>query len=889
MTSRQEASRAQPAKFQPAIASAMLHPLVSGGRWFARRGLRTQIVSLVVAGTIPIMLLLGYLSFAARMQQTEAEAVELAVALAEMTAKATTSPMLERDHQTLELFLGELISLPGMQAVELVHPGGRVAMKTSVAPSGHITRFPSAEQAQPPSHWHSVDGMQIQAVATLVQGLDRPGKFPDAKTLVPRGWVRIELSQADRRSTAVRQWTVDSVTAALLVAVMLWLFAVFLRRVFGPIIALAGFTSQLAANPGATLKTRWGSEEVRELGRALNSTSERLAQQIEAQQRRFNQLRAILDTAADAIIGVSEDGRIASTNPAAERMLGLDASSLQGLPLGQWLPGIEAARLRQIMDDGMLFHSTQSRVGRIEMDAKRQDGTVFPVEVLLGEITGDPDIRYTCIVRDLTDMKLAEEYLTLYGRVLDCTPNGISVSDARRYPQPIVHVNPAFTRITGYAPHEILGRDASLLQGPQTDVDDLALLARTVQGGDELKLTLRSYRKDGSLFHNKLSVSPVRDASGEITHYINVLEDVSGQIEVKQRLIERTARLNATFDLSPDGFAVFDAQGELITSNPALRNMVGDLNAWTSLERFDHWIRQLCEDPQSYTPVGQDGGQGERQKLVLSRPSRKVLEREVRRQMTGSGETFVYFRDVTHQYEVDRIKSEFLATAAHELRTPLASILGFTELMLHRKYSEDKQKDLLQTVHRQGSLLQNLIQELLDLSRIEARQGKDFHIVPTPLASIVQAAVSGISHKEMGRQITMGPMRDFNVMADASKIEQALTNLLSNAFKYSPQGGEVSVQAFDAERDGQAYAVVSVQDQGMGMAPEQLARAFERFYRADSSGNIPGTGLGLNLVKEIVEIHGGFVDLSSEPGVGTTASLWLRLATENEPQETANA
>ena len=104
-----------------------------------------------------------------------------------------------------------------------------------------------------------------------------------------------------------------------------------------------------------------------------------------------------------------------------------------------------------------------------------------------------------------------------------------------------------------------------------------------MQGGGEIKITLHNYRKDGTLFHNKLSVSPVRDAKGEITHYINVIEDVTGQVEVKQRLIERTARLNATFDLSPDGFAVFDAKGELITSNPALRAMVGDVSSWMPL------------------------------------------------------------------------------------------------------------------------------------------------------------------------------------------------------------------------------------------------------------------------------------------------------------------
>jgi signal transduction histidine kinase len=97
------------------------------------------------------------------------------------------------------------------------------------------------------------------------------------------------------------------------------------------------------------------------------------------------------------------------------------------------------------------------------------------------------------------------------------------------------------------------------------------------------------------------------------------------------------------------------------------------------------------------------------------------------------------------------------------------------------------------------------------------------------------------------------------------------------------------VKAYEAERDEQTYAVVSVQDQGIGMTPEQLARAFERFYRADGSGNIPGTGLGLNLVKEIVEIQGGFVELSSELGVGTIACLWLRLAEVNATMETAGA
>jgi len=640
-------------------------------------------------------------------------------------------------------------------------------------------------------------------------------------------------------------------------------------------LVLLGLTATVSAVAGGGAIAWWAQ---RRWARA-RAVHQSLMHHTAGQERELNRLRGILDTAADAIVGVGVDGRIHSANPAAERMFGRSADELRGQPLGAVLPDVDAHRLASVMAGGVLIHSTQSRIGRLEIDALRHGGTAFPVEVLVGEIPDDPEVRYTAIVRDLTEMQQAEEYLTLYGRAVDCALNGIFISDARRFPQPLVHVNPAFSRITGYAPHEVLGRDARVLEGPLTDPDDLALLRRTVKRGGELSITLKNYRKDGSLFHNKLSVSPVRDPKGRITHYINVIEDVSNQIEVKQKLIERTARLNATFDLSPDGFAVFDADGELITTNPAFRAIVGDVPPGQgSTGRFDAWFRQLCEQPDQYRTLLQAMQEAGKDRLVLVKPGRKVVEREVRRNLGGSGETILYLRDITHQSEVDRLKSEFLATAAHELRTPLSSIVGFTELMLHRRYSEDKQKDMLATVLRQGTLLSNLIQELLDLSRIEARQGKDFHIAPYDLPTLVQATVGGFCNDAMGRAVTLGPLPPVAVMADPEKIQQALTNLLSNAFKYSPQGGEVRLDASIETTAAGEVVAIRVRDQGIGMTPAQLQRAFERFYRADTSGNIPGTGLGLNLVKEIVDIHGGSVLLESQPGAGTTATLRLPLA-----------
>jgi PAS domain S-box-containing protein len=855
----------------------MRSALFSASRWFSKRSLRAQILWLIMGATLAGGLLAGSVSYQRSAHQTLDESRQWAQALASLTVRSARAPLLEQNFATLEQVVREVATMPGVNAIEVVRPGGSKVLAVEKLFDGTLkTSYAQNETTLTPLQTEMLGDERIRILSPFLTSAEPTEKRPP--NWQHSGWVSLDFSFAPNMKRARNAWLAGAAITLALVALTLAVVYRFLNRTIHPIRKLAEFSTALIREPGAALRMRWGSQEVRELGRALNWSSTELAHQILQTQKRLSRQRAILDTAADAILGITAEGLIDSANPATERMFGLPSSDIVGKPLAEFLEAMNAAGLSEAMDNGMLIHSTQSRIGRLEINASRHGGTPFPTEVLLGEIPNDPDIRYTCIVRDLSDSKIAEEYLALYGRVLDCTLNGISISDARRYPQPIVHINPAFTRITGYEAHETLGRDATMLEGPLTDPTDLAILARTLQSGGETTITLKNYRKDGSLFHNKLSVSPVKDASGEITHYINVIEDVSGQIEVKQRLIERTARLNATFDLSPDGFAVFDGKGDLITINPALRNMVGDLPSLCSLQRFDQWLQGLCEDPGAYRSILEARESQGKDTLVLVRPTRKVLEREIRQNLGGSGETFFYFRDVTHQYEVDRIKSEFLATAAHELRTPLASILGFTELMIHRKFSDEKRKDLLETVHRQGTLLSNLIQELLDLSRIEARGGKDFHIEPTSLASIVHNAAETIAGRDTTRPLTLEPVTDCLVMADAAKIEQALINLLTNAYKYSPAGGEVRLWVERIERDGKELMAVRVKDHGIGMTPEQVERAFERFYRADGSGNIPGTGLGLNLVKEIAEIHGGAVELSSEHGVGTIATLWLKTA-----------
>jgi signal transduction histidine kinase len=261
--------------------------------------------------------------------------------------------------------------------------------------------------------------------------------------------------------------------------------------------------------------------------------------------------------------------------------------------------------------------------------------------------------------------------------------------------------------------------------------------------------------------------------------------------------------------------------------------------------------------------------------MQLMIPERRMLTRSVRREEGGS--KVLYFRDVTRETEVDRMKSEFLTTAAHELRTPMASVYGFSELLLRRQFDDHTRQDLLSTIHRQAGALIQLLNELLDLARIEARAGKDFRIAVQPLRPILETTVASLLVPNDPRRVSADlPDGTVQCAVDPDKLRQALTNLLSNAYKYSPAGGEIRL---DTVRDDRGARVgIRVSDHGIGMTPEQLARCFERFYRADASGNIPGTGLGLALVKEIVEIQGGSVELRSRPGEGTTAVVWLPLA-----------
>ncbi|MBW2345837.1 MAG: hypothetical protein JRF53_17935 [Deltaproteobacteria bacterium] len=228
--------------------------------------------------------------------------------------------------------------------------------------------------------------------------------------------------------------------------------------------------------------------------------------------------------------------------------------------------------------------------------------------------------------------------------------------------------------------------------------------------------------------------------------------------------------------------------------------------------------------------------------------------------------------DVTYEREVDRLKTEFVSIAAHELRTPLISIQGFSEILLTREdiTGEEKSK-FLSYINRQSVNLTKTINALLDISRIESGMGLTLDKAPCDINKIIRETVGYFQISSLIHQFEIVlPEGSVELIIDAEKMRHVLENILGNAVKYSPKGGLIRVTGELAEDLFQ----VSIEDQGIGMPPDQTEKMFDKFYRVDNTDTaIPGIGLGMSIVKNLVEAHGGKIWVESELGTGTTVKF----------------
>jgi PAS domain S-box-containing protein len=360
------------------------------------------------------------------------------------------------------------------------------------------------------------------------------------------------------------------------------------------------------------------------------------------------------------------------------------------------------------------------------------------------------------------------------------------------------------------------------------------------------------------------------------------------------RLLRQLARqrdeATAVFGSVGEGVATVDADGKVLKINPALERMVGKPSALVEHQPWESTF-VLC-DERAMALAWEDTVVAEaiqRRRVVASRGYALGLETADGRRLpvavtaaplvvdaaTPTG-AVVVLRDVAREREVDQLKSSLVSTVSHELRTPLTLIQGFSELLLARPdLGPDRSRDALHEIHVSSQRLGRLIDDLLSVSRIESgRLTADFETFDlSGVISEVLASFSTVSDHHFATDVHL-EMRP--VLADRDKTVQVLTNLLSNAVKYSPEGSEVRIVARSVDN----HVEVQIIDQGIGMTESERAAVFEKFSRSNRPEvrKVGGTGLGLYITKNLVEMQGGQLWLRSDQGEGTTVSFTVPLA-----------
>jgi len=399
---------------------------------------------------------------------------------------------------------------------------------------------------------------------------------------------------------------------------------------------------------------------------------------------------------------------------------------------------------------------------------------------------------------------------------------------------------------------------SALISGMRRPLDELVAATGALAGGDlNRRVAPRGPRE-------------LRALAGAF----NTMAD--GLAQARSRLEDERRRLETTIESLGDALIVTEPRSSVVaTVNPRAAVLVPELPVGASVDSASSPL-----PPLEHALAGE---------VMVEHAGRTLAVTAAR---LGPGDEGVVWtvRDTTERARLERAKSEFVATASHELRSPLTSIKGFVEL-LHRSPQglSERQREFVEIILKSTDRLTDLVNDLLDVARIEAdrveihRRAIDVGEAVREVADLMRPQ---IADKRQRLSLYVAPTVPL-AMADPGRVRQIVANLVTNAHLYTGEGGSINLTV-DSDR---AWVRIEVRDTGVGLTAEQAERVFERFYRArDGGGASAGTGLGLSIVKSLVELHDGRVEVESEPGEGATFRVLLPAAAlETPPREALEA
>jgi two-component system sensor histidine kinase VicK len=401
----------------------------------------------------------------------------------------------------------------------------------------------------------------------------------------------------------------------------------------------------------------------------------------------------------------------------------------------------------------------------------------------------------------------------------------------------------------------------------------IVLLSRTITN-PIVEITKKAAAMARGDFDQEVTVRS-DDEIGQLAEMFNTL-----RVRLREALTENKQekdKLEAILQHMGDGVLAIDSQGQIILANPAAAKMLSVEN-----------VEGLLERPLDSAIIFGEEGNTE---LLLSAVSEFTLEGPSGRIVQAYSVPFrgagvedrgavVVLRDVTEEENEDRARRDFVANVSHEVRTPLTTIKSYIEALEDGAIeSPEHARRFLSVIHGETDRMVRLVNDLLQLSRLDSNR-ETLRTAPHNLRELVQKACFRFTMHLQRQEVSLSfeVPANLTVNVDADKLDQVFDNLISNAIKYTPAGGRVRIKA---HRPSGKSVLVQVIDTGMGIPKHDLPQIFDRFYRVDKARSraMGGTGLGLSIAKQIVEMHGGQIQIESEEGQGTTVSFTLPAAT----------
>ena len=582
--------------------------------------------------------------------------------------------------------------------------------------------------------------------------------------------------------------------------------------------------------------------------------------------------------------------------------------------------------------EALIFKASRGIEDIYELTYIRKDGSRFPAVVSVTALRDEEDaiIGYLLIGTDNTARKVAEEALLKAGALQSAIFNSANFSSIATDAKGVIQIfNVGAERMLGYSaaevmntitpadisdPLEVVARAKALSVELGTEITPgfEALVFKASRGIEDI-YELSYIRKDGSRFPAVVSVTALRDEGDAIIGYLLIGTDNTArkqieaeQAQLSQRLRDHQFYTRSLFEANIDASMTTDPSGILTDVNKQMEVLTGCTrdeligapfkNYFTDPERAEAAVKLVLGakklNDYELTARSRDGVE-----TVVSCNATTFYDRD--RKLQG---VFAAARDVTERKRLDQVlqeknielegaravaektsltKSDFLANMSHELRTPLNSVIGFSEVLQDQMFGpiNDKQQEYVNNILTSGRHLLSLINDILDLSKVESgKMGLDLNSFP--LRESLEASMNILRERALKAglefQMDLDPEAEVLIMADQRKLKQIIFNLLSNAVKFTPSAGKVRLSA---RRDGE-FVEITVADSGIGIREEDIPKLFQAFTQLESvyTKGFEGTGLGLALTRQLVEMHGGRIWVKSEFGAGSSFSFTLPIS-----------